>query len=110
MPVTVHNARSVFRVEDPETIRIGKTRVTLDSLAAVFNNGETPEQTQQDFPTLDLADIHAALAYYIRNRAEVDAFLEARDREAEEIARTSPLFSKGVRGKLIARRHASFRS
>ncbi len=106
MPLTIHSDPSVFRLDDYDTIRIGKTRVTLDSLVAAFNNGETPEQIQQNFPALDLADIYSALSYYIRHQAEVDAYLEARNKEAEEIVRTSPLFAKGVREKLLARRAA----
>ena len=79
---------------------------TLDSLVAVFNNGQTPEQIMQSFPTVDLADIYTVLGYYLRHRDEVDAYLEARDKEAEEIARTSPIFSKGMREKLLSRRAA----
>ena len=106
MPLTIHSDPSVFRLDDYDTIRIGKTRVTLDSLVAVFNNGQTPEQIMQSFPTVDLADIYTVLGYYLRHRDEVDAYLEARDKEAEEIARTSPIFSKGMREKLLSRRAA----
>jgi uncharacterized protein (DUF433 family) len=106
MPLKIHSDASVFRLDDYDTIRIGKTRVTLDTLVAVFNNGETPEQIAQNFPTLDLADIYLALGYYIRHRAEVDEYLAAREREADEIARTSPIFNGGIREKLLARRAA----
>jgi uncharacterized protein (DUF433 family) len=106
MPLKIHSDTSVFRLGDVDTIRIGETRVTLDTLIAVFNNGETPEQIQQNFPTLDLADIYSALGYYIRHRAEVDAYLEARDREADEIVRLSPIFNGGIREKILARRAA----
>jgi uncharacterized protein (DUF433 family) len=104
MPLTIHPDSSVLRLDDYDTIRIGKTRVTLDTLVAVFNNGETPEQIAQNFPTLDLADIYTALGYYLRHRAEVDAYLQAREKQANEIAQNSPVFTKDIREKILKRR------
>jgi uncharacterized protein (DUF433 family) len=111
MPLTIHSDPSVFRLDDSDTIRIGKTRVTLATLVAVFNNGETPEQIAQDFPTLDLADIYSAMGYYLRHRDEVDAYLDDRERQAEqslqEFYKKYPKSNGNeLREKLMARRAA----
>lgn len=68
-------------------VRIGRTRVSLDSVIYHFNNGSSPEEIRDRFPTLDLADIYGTIAYYLRHREEVDAFLAARRREGEELRR-----------------------
>ena len=69
------------------TVRVGGSRVTLDTLIRVFKQGEAAEQIQYDFPTLDLADIYLALGYYLRHQHEVDVYLEERARVAEALRR-----------------------
>jgi hypothetical protein len=43
-------------------IRIGGTRVTLDTIVAVFEVGATPEEIVQRYPSLDMADVYVARA------------------------------------------------
>lgn len=47
--------------------------------------GEIPEEIARKFGHLSLAQVHAALAYYHANQAEVDADLEAEARKTEAI-------------------------
>lgn len=47
--------------------------------------GLIPEEIMRKFGHLSLAQIHAALAYYHANQAEVDADLEAEARETEAL-------------------------
>jgi uncharacterized protein (DUF433 family) len=82
------------------------TRVPLDSVIYAFNEGATPEELAQNFPTLDLADIYAIVSYYLQNRSEVEQYLEQRKVQREELqkelqARFNP---HGVRERLLARR------
>jgi hypothetical protein len=80
--------------------------VSLDSVIYHFNNGCTPEEIQQSFPTLELADIYGTISYYLRHRAEVDAFVEERRQEAEELRRKIEEICPpdGFRERLLARR------
>src|SRR5262245_40680701 len=74
--------------EEPEgTVRIGKTGVTLHILLGAYKMGQTADEIADSYQTLQLADIHAVIDYYLRHQAEVDAYLERRQREAEEIRR-----------------------
>lgn len=89
-------------------VRVGGTRVTLDTVVAAFRDGATAEEIVQQYPSLDLGDIYAALAYYLRHRPEVEAYLEARRRQGEVVradneARLDP---RGLRDRLLARRAA----
>jgi uncharacterized protein (DUF433 family) len=43
------------------TIRLKGSRVTLDTLIGATKRGDTPEQIQQGFPSLSLAQIYSAM-------------------------------------------------
>jgi uncharacterized protein (DUF433 family) len=45
--------------------------------------GLIPEEIARKFGHLSLAQVHAALAYYHANKAEIDTDLEAEARETE---------------------------
>src|SRR5215470_13323266 len=67
------------------TIRIATSRVSLDSVVHHYKLGATAEQIAYSFPSLGLADIHLAIAYYLTHREEVEEYL--RRHEADEIQR-----------------------
>ena len=87
-------------------IRVGGTRVTLDSVMAAFKQGATAEDITQRYPSLQLADVYAAIAYYLNHEAEVEAYLQKRQQVAEEIRRQyeSRYDPVGLRERLLARR------
>jgi uncharacterized protein (DUF433 family) len=74
--------------------------VVLDKMA----HGSSPEEMAFQYPHLSLSQIHAALAYYYDHQPELDADIERRHREANEIlAKASdPVF----RQELLARKKA----
>ena len=74
-------------VWDGGVVRVGKTRIPIDTVIRAWWNGATPEQIVDDFDTLDLADVYAVIAYYLRHRAEVDSYLAERERRAAEVRR-----------------------
>ncbi len=87
-------------------VRVSGTRVTLDTIVAAFHDGATPEEIAQQYSSLHLADIYTVIAYYLRQRATVDAYLRRRQQQATEMrrqneARCDP---QGVRERLLARR------
>lgn len=69
------------------TVRVAGTRVTLDTILGYFNQGQSPEELAYGFPTVGLSNIYTTIAYYLRHQAEVDAYLEQQEREAEAIRR-----------------------
>ena len=87
-------------------IRVSGTRVTLDSILLAFNEGATPEEIAQQYPSVPLADIYHLIGYCLRHAAEMDEYLRQRLSESQELrrlneARWSP---NGVRQRLLARR------
>ena len=66
-------------------MRVAGTRVPLDTVVAAYQKGETPEQIAQDYSALETADIYAAIAYYLRHRHEVEAYLERHREKARSV-------------------------
>src|SRR5690242_6767509 len=89
-------------------IRVGKTRVTLDSVIEVFLTGASAEEIVQQYPSLDLAEVYSVLGFYLGHRAEVDAYLEERGQKAEAVRRQNEARwdPTGIRERLLARRAA----
>jgi len=86
-------------------LRIGDTRVSLDSVIIAFNQGSTPEQIIYDYDTLSLWDVYAAISYYLQHRETVDAYLAKRAEQNKRLRKSNDaLFGhQGIREKLLAR-------
>lgn len=98
-----------LRVDQNGDVRVGQTHVLLDLIIGAFLEGATPEQIVQDFDTLTLVEVYAVIAYYLRHRAEVDAYVAARERRADEVERkirASQPDMGDIRARLLARRAA----
>jgi len=64
--------------------RIGKTRVSLDSLVYLFREGVSAEAMLDSYPCLTLEEIHGALAFYLGNQPQIDSYLREGERTAEQ--------------------------
>jgi len=95
-----------LRVDAGGTYRIGATRVTLDTVVWAYNNGHSAEQIVRQYPALSLSDVYAVILYYLRHRAEVDAYLAEAEREADALQQRLEAESKpsDLLAKLLARR------
>jgi len=76
-----------FKNDSQGVVRVGGTRVTLDTIISAFKNGATCEEIVLQFPVLKLADVYSAISYYLNNQDKVEAYLEERERIAEKIKR-----------------------
>jgi uncharacterized protein (DUF433 family) len=86
-------------------VRVGRTRVTLDTVVAAFTEGATAEEIVQQYPSLSLADVYSVIGYYLRRRSDVDAYLRQRRQDADKTRKDNQsLFDpSGVRDRLLAR-------
>jgi len=87
-------------------VRVGETRVTLDTVVAAFKEGATAEEIVYQYPSLNLTDVYFVIAYYLQHRPDVEAYLRWRQQQANEVreqneARFDP---HGIRDRLLARR------
>jgi uncharacterized protein (DUF433 family) len=95
----------VRRVEG--TYRVGDTRVSLDSLVYLFREGMSAESMVESYPALTLEQVHGALAFYLGNQKEIDAYLTEGQRAAEAQHRQSRQTNAELIAKLQRARHAS---
>jgi uncharacterized protein (DUF433 family) len=90
------------------TIRIGKTRVPLETVIEVFDHGATPEEIVQRFPVLHLADVYATISYYLHHYDEVQHYMTRQREHAESVREQVGSRSdvQGLRERLLARKEA----
>lgn len=93
---------------DRRVIRIGQTRVSIDSIIHRYCQGDRPEHIRDQFPTVSLPEVYATIAYYLFHQAEVDAYLIEQERRADEIQAQieSQQDPRGIRERLLARKRA----
>jgi uncharacterized protein (DUF433 family) len=106
MTLAFENLPVPLRVDAHGVVRVGGTRVTLDTVVGAFRRGATPEEIVQDYSSLDLGDVYAVIAFYLRSRPAVDAYLEEQRQKGEAIQQQMEALSPaaGIRERLLARR------
>ncbi len=103
----VVEAQRVPLVTDADgVVRVGGTRVTLDTMVTAFREGLTAEEIVSQYPSLRLADVYQVIGYFLDHQAEVDAYLQVRQQHAAEIRRANEtrFDPAGIRDRLLARR------
>ena len=86
---------------------VGGTRVSLDSLVYLFREGMSAESMVDSYPALTLEQVHGALAFYLGNRKEIDAYLAEGQRAAESQHEQSRRTNAELIAKLQRARDAS---
>jgi uncharacterized protein (DUF433 family) len=66
-------------------VRIGASRVPLESVVRAFDAGASAEDIVTSYPSLDLGDVYAALAYVLKNRGEIDEYMKRSAAECEKV-------------------------
>jgi hypothetical protein len=82
----------------------------LDVVIHAFLDGATPEAIAQRYPTASLSEVCAVIAYYLRHRAEIEAYFEERERRAAQVrewieSRQGDLAD--LRSRLLARKRGA---
>ena len=105
MSLTIAVEQVPLAADADGVIRVAGTRLPLDTIILAFHQGATAEEIAQRFPVVDLPDVYAVISYYLHHRAEVEAYLEARQQKASEIRkRNEAQFTpQGIRQRLLAR-------
>ena len=105
MTIAIEEETVPFSVDSDGVVRIGRTRVTLDSVITAFSEGATAEEISQQYPTLDLADVYSVIGYYLRRQVEIGDYLQEQRQLSEALQRQneSRFDPNGIRDRLLAR-------
>src|SRR5438067_11876303 len=80
-----------FLVQDDDShIHLAGHRIGLQDVVYYSNEGCSAEELCEVFPTLPLAIVHKAIAFYLENAAEVDRFAAACEAEMEKQRAATP--------------------
>jgi uncharacterized protein (DUF433 family) len=91
--------KQYVRLDEHGVMRIGNSRVMLDSIVAGFEQGHSPETLQQQYPALSLEEVYGAITYYLAHTDEVHAYLKRQDElweawRAKSATRSSPVVDR----------------
>ena len=101
------NPKSYVRTDEHGVMRVGQTRVMLDGVVIAYWEGDSPESIRKQYPSLTLEDVYGAIAYYLGNRAEVDAYLERQEKHWQELRADQDRNPSPLIKRLVALRAAS---
>ncbi|HEX7998648.1 MAG TPA: DUF433 domain-containing protein [Pyrinomonadaceae bacterium] len=98
-----------LQLTDDGTIRIAGSRVSLDSIVHHYKLGASAEQIAQSF-VLDLADVYAAITYYLNHQESVEEYLREQEAQADEVQskiESDPQYQKQIaelRARVLTRK------
>ncbi len=87
MTLTIEAQSPPLQIDQNGVMRVGGTRVTLDSIVHAFDEGHTAEEIASHFPALRLADVYAVISYYLNNRAAVREYVRQQKAAADDVWR-----------------------
>lgn len=109
MAFTAKTDSPPLREDAAGALRVGDSRVLLELVIRAFQDGAPPETIVQRYSTLALPDVYAVIAYYLRHRGEIEAYLVQREQKAEETRQRIESQQgdlSAIRARLLARRQA----
>jgi len=106
MTLTIVAEPAPLEMNSDGVVLVSKTRITLDTIVAVFKQGTTAEEIVHRYPSLQLADVYATIAFYLKHQQEVEAYLQQRQQQAQAIRKMnqSRFDSQGWRDRLLNRK------
>ena len=74
-----------LREDETGAIRVGNTRVLLETVIRAFQDGASPESIVNRYSTLSLSDVYSTVAYYLRHHDAIEMYLSQREELAESV-------------------------
>jgi hypothetical protein len=80
----------------------------LASIIYAFRDGASPESVRQSFPTLSLAQVYGAIAFYLDHPQESEAELQDLDKKLAELERNGQPPSQEMQKRIDEARRRLF--
>lgn len=85
MPIVIEPEAPPLNIQPDGSIRVGGTRVGLEDVVESHLHGLSAERIVAEYPSLELADVHAVISWYLRRREEVDQYVASQNDSAERL-------------------------
>lgn len=85
MAVTIHAEPVPLQADADGALRVAGTRIGLEVIVSQYREGASAETIAERFPVLTPADVHAALAYFLRHQEEVNRYLAEQTSKADTV-------------------------
>jgi uncharacterized protein (DUF433 family) len=83
--------------------RIDGHRITVADVAIWYERmGMSPDEIVSAYPTINLTDVHAALAYYYEHRERIDADIRETEEAADRLRAGQPSIFEKLRQRMGA--------
>jgi uncharacterized protein (DUF433 family) len=97
-----------LREDETGAVRVGNSRVLLETIVRAFQDGASPESIVHRYTTLSLSDVYNTIGYYLRHQDAVEAYLRQREQLAEAVQQRlsdiQPDLSS-IRARLLSQRN-----
>ena len=110
MDIVLQTEAPPLRQDASGALRVGRSRVLLELVIRAFQDGAPPEVIAQRYPSATLADIYAVVAYYLRHRTDIEAYLADREQRAQEVRRRVESHQRDIadlRARILARQRST---
>lgn len=108
MSLTLERETPPPREDETGAIRVGNSRVLLETVIRAFQDGASPESIVHRYSTLSLSDVYNTIGYYLRHRDAVEAYLSQREELADAVQQRltdiQPDLSS-IRARLLSQRN-----
>jgi uncharacterized protein (DUF433 family) len=85
MSLVLEQEAPPLREDETGAIRVGKTRVLLETVIRAFQDGASPESIVHRYSTLSLSDVYNTIGYYLRHKDTVETYLNQREQLAQSV-------------------------
>jgi uncharacterized protein (DUF433 family) len=85
MSLVLERETPPLQEDETGAIRVGSSRVLLETVIRAFQDGASPESIVHRYSTLSLSDVYNTIGYYLRHQDAVKAYLDRREQLAESV-------------------------
>lgn len=85
MSLVLERETPPLKEDEIGSIRVGSSRVLLETVIRAFQDGASPESIVHRYSTLSLSDVYNTIGYYLRHQDAVEAYLDRREQLAESV-------------------------
>jgi uncharacterized protein (DUF433 family) len=81
----MEEVNSYITADEHGVKRVSGTRISIDSVVIAFQQGQSAEEIQRNFPALSLEQVYGTITYYLGHRQEIEQYVRQQGAKWEEL-------------------------